>query len=210
MKGFSGDPMVNIRYKLPVLLILIVVCILSLVVTMKRLTGEKHTRELKIAHIQSDWNTMISEATIANSLFYRLDPFSIPVEWYKGVALFSLNDFPNACISFQKAYKQHPYNIHIINDLASCYEKLKQHQKAIVYYRKALKISAGFDEARLNLCAVYFNTKRYKSAFLELKKCDPTSQNPKYNLFLPSITKQYLQLDNIPDTALVRIFQDYK
>ena len=210
VKSFSSDVTLIKRYKLPVIIVLIVICILSLVVTMTRLSGEKHTRELKIAHIQSDWKTMISESTSANNVFYKLDPLSIPIDWYKGVALFSLNDFSSACISFQNAYNQHPYNIHVINDLASCCEKLKQHDKAILYYRKALKISAGFDEARLNLSAVYFNIKRYKSAFMELKKCDSTTQNPKYKLFLPSITKQYLHLDNLPDSTITSIFQKYK
>jgi len=210
VKSFSEDVTLIKRYKLPVIVVLIVVCIISLVVSMSRLTGEKHTRQLKIAHLQSDWNTMISEASIAKNIFYQLDPMSIPIDWYKGVALFSLNNFSSALISFQNAYHQHPYNIHVINDLASCYEKLKQHDKAILYYRKALKISTGFDEARLNLCAVYFNIKKYKSAFLELKNCDSSTQNPKYKLFLPSITKQYLHLDNLPDTTISRIFQKYK
>lgn len=211
VKSFSNDVTLIKRYKLPVIMVLIVICIVSMVVTMSRITGEKHTRQLKIAHLQSDWNTMISESTSANNVFYKLDPLSIPIDWYKGVALFSLNDFSSSCISFQNAYNQHPYNIHVINDLASCYEKLKQHDKAIVYYRKALDISAGFDEARLNLCAVYFNMKRYKSAFMELKKCDSTTQNPKYTLFLPSITKQYLNLDNnLPDSKITGIFQKYK
>ena len=210
VKSFSSDVTLIKRYKLPVIIVLIVICILSMVVTISRLTGEQHTRQLKIAHLQSDWNTMISESTSANSVFYKLDPLSIPIDWYKGVALFSLNDFSSACISFQNAYNQHPYNIHVINDLASCYEKLKQHDKAILYYRKALKVSAGFDEARLNLSAVYFNIKRYKSAFMELKKCDSTTQNPKYKLFLPSITKQFLHLDNLPDSTITSIFQKYK
>lgn len=210
VKSFSSDVTLIKRYKLPVIMVLIVICIVSMVVTMSRITGEKHTRQLKIAHLQSDWNTMISESTSANNVFYKLDPLSIPIDWYKGVALFSLNDFSSACFSFQNAYNQHPYNIHVINDLASCYEKLKQHDKAILYYRKALKVSAGFDEARLNLSAVYFNIKRYRSAFMELKKCDSTTQNPKYKLFLPSITKQYLHLDNLPDSTITSIFQKYK
>ncbi len=195
--------------KIYLFILFFIICIYSFVVSTSRLSGEKHTRLLKIAHMQSDWNTMISEASIAKNIFYQLDPMSIPIDWYKGVALFSLNNFSSALISFQNAYHQHPYNIHVINDLASCHEKLKQHDKAVIYYKKALTISTGFDEARLNLCAVYFNTNRYKSAFFELKKCDSLTQNPKYKLFLPSITKKYLNLTNLSDTTLTRLFHNY-
>lgn len=194
------------NYNLFVLLFM--VCIYSFIVTTSRLSGEKHTRLLKIAYMRSDWNTMISEATIANNLFYKLDAMSIPIDWYKGVALFSLKNYYSALISFQNAYKENPNNIHVINDLASCYEKIKQHNKAIFFYKKALAISSGFEEARLNLCAVYFNTNRFQSAFIELKKCDSTTLNPKYKLFLPIITKKYLNLNNLSDSSITRIFYE--
>jgi O-antigen ligase len=207
---FSFDIQINKNNKFYFLLISFLVCIYSLIISFSRLSSEKHTRFLKVAHIQSDWNNMLFEADIARSSFYTLDPMSIPLDWYKGVAFYSLNDFPSALISFQNAYRTHPYNIHIINDLASTFEKLKNHNKAVTYYKKALSISSGFDEARLNLCAVYFNKKKYKAAFLELKKCDSTTINSKYKLFIPSVTKKYLNLNNLTDTSLFKIFHNFK
>jgi tetratricopeptide (TPR) repeat protein len=89
--------------------------------------------------------------------------------------------------SFEKAYEQHPYNIHVMNNLASCFENEKNHVKAEEFYSKALIISPAFEEARLNLSAVYYNTQQYEKAFETIDQCDINATDQKYQLFLPAI-----------------------
>jgi tetratricopeptide (TPR) repeat protein len=134
-----------------------------------------------------------------------LDPTSVPIAWYKGVAFFSLEDFTRAKQQFELANTIHPYNIHVMNNLASCYEKLNRHDQAIRYYRKALHYSSGFEEARLNLSAVYYNTKAYEKAFQTIDRCDTSSTDPKYATFLPAILskKAELSLKGQNDTLLI-------
>jgi tetratricopeptide (TPR) repeat protein len=138
-------------------------------------------------HAQANWNQLIKEADYAKNFYYTMDPMSAPIDWYKGVALFSSGDINSAKMAFESACAIHPNNIHVLNNLGSCYESLKQHDKAEEYYLKALNISSGFEEARLNLSAVYFNAGKFEKAFETIDKCSPYCDDEKYKTFLPAI-----------------------
>lgn len=117
---------------------------------------------------------------------------SAPIQWHKGVALFSSGDTYAEKTSFETAYALHPYNVHVINNLASCYEQLKDHNKAEAACQKALAISAEFEEARLNLSAVYYNMQACDKAFETIDKCDMQSKDEKYQLILPAILNAWM------------------
>jgi tetratricopeptide (TPR) repeat protein len=157
----------------------------------------------------SDWNKVIEEVDLVNNVFYSVDPLSIPLFWYKGVALFSSEKINSAKIEFKNAYKIDPYNIHILNNLASSYEKLGDHKNAEIYYKKALKISSHFEETLLNLAAIYYNEKRYDEAFETIDKCSIASTKPNYKLFLKTIltTKMDSMIKNISDKNKVQQLQ---
>jgi O-antigen ligase len=166
---------------------LLVLFIFLMTVSTKRYNGEFHTSQMNLAYKNSNWNKVIEEVDLSNNLFYSIDPMSIPLVWYKGVALFASENIIDAKIEFDKAYKIDPYNIHVLNNLASCYEKLGNHKDAELYYKKALKISSLFEETLLNLAAIYFNTKKFELAFETIDKCSVNSVDPKYRLFLKTI-----------------------
>jgi tetratricopeptide (TPR) repeat protein len=125
----------------------------------------------------------------AEGLFYKIDSRTIPLEWYKGVAIFSKQQYPESETCFEKAYDLTPYNIHVMNNLASSYEINGKRQDAIKTYQEALKISPNFEEARLNLAAVYFNNTEYGKAFNTIDSCSTQTKDPKYKIFLPPILK---------------------
>ena len=104
-----------------------------MMVSTKRYNGEFHTSQMNLAYKNSNWNKVSEEVDLANNLFYSIDPMSIPLVWYKGVALFASENINDAKIEFEKAYKIDPYNIHVLNNLASCYEKLGNHKDAELY-----------------------------------------------------------------------------
>ncbi len=159
-----------------------------------RYRGELYTRNMYEYHQMNSWHRMIKSANVAiNPVFFMVDPMSIPMEWYKGVAFFATNDTVNAQISFQQAYDLSPFNIHVINNLATCYEVRGYHNEAEMLYKKALAISENFEESRLNLCAIYFNSGRYEDAFEMIDKCDVRSIDVKYKAFLPRVLKAYLK-----------------
>ena len=192
--------------KLPVIMILFFTPVLfSFVVSFKRCSGEYHTHKLYYFHNKANWDQMIREADKARNYCYSMDPTSAPIEWYKGVALFASGNISSAKTSFEQAYAIHPYNIHVLNNLASCYESLNEHKKAEKLYLNALSISSEFEETRLNLSAVYYNMKEYENAFKIIDKCSINSTDPKYKLFLPVILNSLLDdlLSKQKDTDLI-------
>ena len=87
-------------------------------------------------------------------------------------------------LDFEKAYKIAPYNIHVLNNLATCYANLGQTKKAIEYFNKALSISSNFEESILNLSGLYYNIHDFNNAYLTILKCNENSTDPKYIKFL--------------------------
>ena len=166
--------------------IIVLVLFSSVVVGLIRMQAEMHTRKALVARGASDWDGVIREIDEASSSFATLDPMVTPLSWYRGVANFSKNNTAIAFEDFKSAYAIHPYHIHVLNNLATCYEMSGDHSTAIEFYNKALAISPRFEESLLNLTAVYFNLGKYEEAYQTILKCGD-SKNPKATLFLAAV-----------------------
>jgi tetratricopeptide (TPR) repeat protein len=64
------------------------------------------------------------------------------------------------------------------------------HQEAIEHYRQATKIAPAFDDAYLNLAAVYYNLGLRQEAREALRQVDTNCPNPKYKTFRERINGQ--------------------
>jgi len=173
-------------------LMIFIPVVFSSIVSINRFSGEFHTRKIYECQSKGDWNQMIAEADNSANPFYVADPTSIPINWYKGVALYTSGNLKEAQSCFEKAKLIHPYNIHILNNLASCYETEGKHKEAEEMYKCALLISPRFDEARLNLSAVYFNNREFEKAFYTIDKVGVTAKDEKYRVYLPVILNSWL------------------
>lgn len=158
----------------------------STVVGLIRIHAEMHTRKALAAKQASEWDGVIREIDEAYSDCATLDPMVTPLPWYRGVANFSKNNIADALKDFEKAYTIHPYHIHVLNNLATCYEVSGQHLKAIELYSKALAISPRFEESLLNLTAVYFNLGKYVEAYQTILQCGD-SKDPRAIEFLTAV-----------------------
>jgi O-antigen ligase len=161
----------------------------SFTVAYKRLAAEKDVFKMYAIRKNSNVDEIVSLVDHAQGAFYKIDSKTTPLEWFKGVAIFSREQYADAEIAFEKAYALTPYDIHVINNLASCYEINGKRNEALAMYNKALQISPRFEEARLNLAAVYFNSKAYDKAFNTIDYCAVDTRDPKYKIFLPPILK---------------------
>ncbi len=173
-------------------LMVFVPVVFSVIVSANRFSGEFHTRKIYEYQSKGDLNQIVTEADKSANMFYVTDPTSIPINWYKGVALYTLGRLKEAQTCFEKAKLVCPYNINVLNNLASCYETAGRHKDAEEMYVKALLISPRFDEARLNLSAVYFNNKEYEKAFCMIDKVAVTTKDEKFQVYLPVILNSWL------------------
>jgi tetratricopeptide (TPR) repeat protein len=161
----------------------------SLVVTVYKIKGEVAVKKSFVYKQKAQWELMIKETTKAENYFYRLDPFSNPVAWYRGVGYFTLDNMDKALECFRQAYAIHPFNIHVLNNLAGTYARKGDYANAIYYYGEALKISPKFSESLVNLSAVYYNKGDYDKAYKLITSIPDTCTQPNYHIFKKAITK---------------------
>jgi O-antigen ligase len=155
-----------------------------------RLNAEIYTKRAYAARAAQNWPAVILEIDKGYSVFATLDPMSTPLQWYRGEADFLMNNVPQALVDYKKAYNAHPYHIHVLNNLATCYESLGSHDQAIEYYNKALKIHPQFEEALINLGATYYNCGRYEEAYETLLRCNPNTKDPRLEKYLKVCEKE--------------------
>jgi len=180
----------------------------SATIAFRRLESERQVYHLYEARNAKDAGQVIERAQKAENSSYQIDSKTIAPQWYMGAAYFSLGQFSESEGCFREAYRLTPYNIHAINNLASCYQVNGKRSDAIEMYAKALQISPNFEEARLNLAAVYFNSKAYDKAFQTIDLCSVETRDPKYKIFLPPILKAkadlVLKSINFPVSAEIK------
>ena len=150
---------------------ILIILVFGLICGYTRFEAEKHTKKAIAAFQSKDWKGVITEIDKANWRYYNLDPTSTPLLWYRGMANFSLGRIKEARGDFLKAHADHPNHVHVMNNLATCFAKLKHFDTAIDFYNRALLISPRFEQAILNLGAVYFQMAKYRQAREALLRC---------------------------------------
>lgn len=164
--------------KASILVLLLLTCLLSfnVFIGIKRWNGEKYMSKVLVYKQRSDWEKVIRNCDKAISLFYSVDPTTVPVSWYRGIANFSLNNINEAFKDFSNAEIESPFNHYVYNDLGSTYEMMGNHAKSQEYYLKSLQISPSFEDPKFNLAAVYFNLKEKEKALFWLQKVEKNLQ----------------------------------
>ena len=170
----------------------LVLLLLSLTSFYFRSISEYHLRKAFSYREDSDWKSMVSESEKAVNLFSVMDNTAVPIAWYTGSGYFNMGDYDKAFIEFDKAFKYHPNNIHVLNNLAGCYEIKGDHTKAIELYSGALKISSVFEDAKINLTAVYYNLGDIDNAYKTLKTIAFSSMDKRYDKSISLISRRLM------------------
>ncbi len=189
-KYFPAKNPVKHFYSIGIIILNLVVLSTILWFGYHRLKSEAHLFFALQARRVMDLKTQIIAISEIDPRFYNMSPTGIPVLWHRGIAYYELNQIELAFKDFNEAYSKHPHHIYIINNLASCYEILDNHQKAIDYYNEVLQISPKFEEALINLSAVYYNIKDYKKAYEVIRRCSSETNNPKYFIYKKKIEEK--------------------
>lgn len=164
--------------------ILILLTLCGTFLGVKRIQAERDTYKALKAREKQNHHSVIHYIKEAESPFYRLDPMSTPINWYSGSAYYQLGKVEQALKQFQSAYGQNPYHMHVVNNLATAYQKMHYSDSAIHFYEKALKLSPQFTGAALNLAVVYFQEERIDKALTTIRRVPYEPDNNKYKRFL--------------------------
>ena len=179
----SDKTKMKLSLPLTYLLPLSTILLFSLVIGYYRMVGEYNMKLLYKYKAQGNWDKVISASDKATSIFFSVDPTSMPVSWYKGLAKYSLNKDDNGKADFQHAYSIFPYNQYILNNLGSAFTP-SDIATAKQYYLKAIHISPHFDEPRLNMAALLFNEKKYKEALYYTESTKDSERKKHYLLMI--------------------------
>jgi tetratricopeptide (TPR) repeat protein len=140
-----------------------------------RFGNERATRLALASHNIQQWEFMRSAIDKYYSPLATLTPATVPLIWYRAIALQSMGgQEAQAHQDFLAAYEAHPNNMVVLNNLASSYAVMGQHQNAIETYQKALTISPTFQDALINLTAAYYNSGDFGAALKTINRCDST------------------------------------
>lgn len=180
----------KVRYLIPPILLLLIICIYSLVQNFK---GEIQSNRIITAQLHGKWDDLIRESKKVNRNYYSIDHFATPVDWYEGIAWFTKGDYQRALVHFKEAQKTAPNHLQVLNNLASCYEVLGLHTESIATYKEALSVSPSFEEAIVNLAIVYYNQNEKEKAYETLRNCSRSSSQQNYNLILTTILREKYQ-----------------
>lgn len=162
----------------------------ALKIGISRFISETHLQKAYAARANGAWQNTIDEIDKAENEYYNIDPMCTPLRWYSGSAHYNLGNQELAFADFYKAYQVNPNHVHVLNNLATAYEIKGDHSIAIAFYKRALTISPGFEEAQFNLSATYFNAGKKQEAFLQFQQISIDTNNVKYKQMLNLIVCQ--------------------
>ena len=157
--------------KWPLAIVITVLLLPILWIGLERFQGEKISANTLLHREAGNWQAILDDYKSLEKLhFYEMDPVSMPTTFYAGLAHLSLEQYEEALFYLNQAYKIHPYNIHVINNLGGIYQLRKDFSSAIFYYENALKIAPYYKEGILNLSGAYFNNNQALDAYNVLLK----------------------------------------
>jgi O-antigen ligase len=191
----ASTPSAKIRMVVPkwMLLLFVLPATYALFVCSKRWQSEQVLRKMYAAHTAKNWSKLIEYGNKAQTPYFNMDYFSIPLKWYVGVGYFMQGNLATAKQQFEEAYRLHPYQIHVLNNYGACYEKEGDHVQAIQYLEEACRISPTFSDGIINLSGAYFNAGRFEEAYATIVTIGYDENNPRLKTFALAIIRNKLE-----------------
>ena len=126
--------------------------------------GEKNVRYVLDAYYHEDWNAIVQLTRNVNTQMYTLDNCTVPIHYYKGVAL-SFKDNDEAAIrEFEQALKNHPNHLLTYCAIGTSLMKMEQYDEALKYFDRVIELSPRNNQALFDMAIVHYNKKEFKLA----------------------------------------------
>lgn len=117
----------------------------------RRYSGERHTARMLEQRNLGNWEKVIQFSTDAENGSHHFDPYSVPIQFYRGVAWYEKGQKEEAKDCFEKAHQLAPYNFHILNNLATVALENKNYVQADQWLEEAIRINPRFEDGLFNL-----------------------------------------------------------
>jgi tetratricopeptide (TPR) repeat protein len=141
-----------------------------------RYQGEINTKKMLKARAADNWQEVIRVSSKAKNKWHHLDPSSVPVDFYTGVAYYNLGEKAKAMAVFKNAQEIAPYNFHILNNLATLEIEQQNYEVAIPLLKEALRINSRFEDALYNLAYCYTEEGKFQEALNQVEAIPTDSE----------------------------------
>ena len=150
---------------------------------------------------QQNWPAYSLKTLKIENVFYTIDPFSFPVLWHRAIALFNNEQYEESNKMFRQCAEITPYNLNVLNDLASSFYVIGNSDSALYYYNKALEISPRFEEALINKAAILLNNGRVEDSYETITKVYVFSGHVNYRSYLQAICLTKIEQSNLVEDS---------
>lgn len=136
----------------------------------KKYEFEVHWKYARAYKQQGRYEEAIREARAGKNDFATMDGSGNPIEIFSMGAWMAMKNYDNAMKEISKAAKYNPNNSKIYNEWGTLYTEMKQYDKAIDNYKKALQLTPEFEITLKNLAVNYYLAEKYKECIETIGK----------------------------------------
>ena len=126
--------------------------------------GEKNGRIVLAAYYHEDWNAIVRLTRKVDSQMYTLDNYTVPIHYYRGVALSFKGNDEAAIIEFEQALEKHPNHMLSYCGLGASLMRLQRYDEAIKSVERVLEMSPRNSQALFDMAIIYYNKREFKPA----------------------------------------------
>ncbi len=187
--GTEGTACGRSRYAL---MLLMIIALLVSVFGARSVINEVHVAKADAAFLAGDWKGLERHAKRVRTSLAPFEPrYSFPVINYHGMAYFlSEKEMQKALACFQKAHRQHPTHIRVLNNIGTVYAQLGEYGPAIRHFQNALELFPHFENGLINLAKAHYMKQDFVMAYRALLACDPRSPNQEIRVLRARIEQE--------------------
>jgi O-antigen ligase/thioredoxin-like negative regulator of GroEL len=158
--------------------VILVLLILPILYSSAIIRSDQWLTRARYSLSKLSWKNLLAEIKQSETWARDLDPESVPLAWYEGLAWSGLNERENALAAFQKAIVAHPTKISVLNNLGIAYYKVDDYENAIDCLKKAIAIQPDYKESNEALASIYVKLKEYQQSLKVLNNIKQEERIP--------------------------------